>query len=331
MGHTTIASWALIVWRALESYGIDPRPVFQRAGLDPDLLSDPRARYPVLRLRAAWIDAVRLSGDPCFGLTAANHWHPTSWHALGIAWLASRTLKDGFERIARYGRMISTAAECALTRCGDSYRFSVDARASDLSPAPETLDAAFAVLVRMIRMSWGQEFKPLGIALARPAPECTDPLNDYFGCDVRFAVPRSHIVMSVEDAERPLFTANADVLAATDSAIAAYLANMTDSDVVSRARALIAKELSSGGVSDDFIAAALHMSVRTFQRRLSEEGTTYKKLLQDVRRELAFRYVADETLSITEISYLLGFSEPSSFARVFKRWTGRAPSEARAQ
>ena len=330
MSHTTIASWALLIWRALESYEIDPRPVFRRAGLDPDHVSNPRWRYPAVRLREAWIEAVRQSGDPCFGLTAASHWHPTSWHALGIAWLASRTLKDGFERIARYGRMISTAAECTLTKSEDRYWFSIEARISDLSPAPETVDTAFAVLLRMIRMTWGPEFKPLGVALTRPPTGCAERLNEFFGCEVQFDAPRSHLCVARDDFERPLPTANVDLLAETDTMIADYLARMVDSDVSSRARAMIAKELSSGTVSDESVAGALNMSVRTFQRRLNEEKTSYKRLLQDVRRELALRYIDDESLSITEISYLLGFSEPSSFARVFKRWTGQAPSESRA-
>jgi AraC-like DNA-binding protein len=77
------------------------------------------------------------------------------------------------------------------------------------------------------------------------------------------------------------------------------------------------------------IAARMHMSPRTLQRRLRDEGTTYLELLNDVRRELALRHVQEGRESISEIAFLLGFSEVSTFHRAFKRWCGRTPAEVR--
>ena len=91
----------------------------------------------------------------------------------------------------------------------------------------------------------------------------------------------------------------------------------------------IVDELPSGLPSDELIAKAVSMSTRSLRRRLSAEGTTYSQLLDAVRRELAERYIADTSRSLGEISYLLGFSELSSFSRAFKRWTGKIPGEYR--
>ena len=93
----------------------------------------------------------------------------------------------------------------------------------------------------------------------------------------------------------------------------------------------IVDELPSGLPSDELIAKAVSMSTRSLRRRLSAEGTTYSQLLDAVRRELAERYIADTSRSLGEISYLLGFSELSSFSRAFKRWTGHTPSAVRAE
>ncbi len=78
------------------------------------------------------------------------------------------------------------------------------------------------------------------------------------------------------------------------------------------------------------IAEQLHLSVRTLRRRLEEEGWSFRGLLSDVRQRLALHYVQDRTLSLTEISYRLGFTQPSSFTRAFRGWTGQSPTEARA-
>jgi AraC-like DNA-binding protein len=85
------------------------------------------------------------------------------------------------------------------------------------------------------------------------------------------------------------------------------------------------------GCSLAAVSTSLHMSERSLQRRLADEGVTFDALLDELRRELALRYLADEKVAIAEIAYLLGYSEPSAFHRAFKRWTGTTPAEARQQ
>jgi AraC-like DNA-binding protein len=85
------------------------------------------------------------------------------------------------------------------------------------------------------------------------------------------------------------------------------------------------------GCSLTAVSANLHMSERSLQRRLADEGVSFDALLDELRRELALRYLADEKVAIAEIAYLLGYSEPSAFHRAFKRWTGTTPAEARQQ
>jgi AraC-like DNA-binding protein len=97
-----------------------------------------------------------------------------------------------------------------------------------------------------------------------------------------------------------------------------------------RVRDLLARQLSGGDTSAETTALSLKMSVRTLHRRLSAEGTSHKKLLEELRRKLAASYLRDGGLAISEITYLLGFSEPSAFHRAFRRWTGKTPMQFRA-
>ncbi len=92
-----------------------------------------------------------------------------------------------------------------------------------------------------------------------------------------------------------------------------------------RLHRLLGEELCGGSPTLEHLAARLHMSARTLHRRLAEEGTTFRRVVTDVRRELAERHLREQRLAIGEIGFLLGFSEASAFHRAFKRWTGWPP------
>ena len=107
------------------------------------------------------------------------------------------------------------------------------------------------------------------------------------------------------------------------------LALLDRNDIIARVQSAVLEQLPHGNISDDSLAEALHMSARTMHRKLTDEGQNFRNLLVEVRRNLAELYIMDNSLTLTEISMLLGFSEPSSFSRAFKSWTGSAPSEIR--
>jgi AraC-like DNA-binding protein len=102
--------------------------------------------------------------------------------------------------------------------------------------------------------------------------------------------------------------------------------------VIQRVRRHLVAALHETGAEATLSAVAtkLHMSVRSLQRRLSDEGSTFDDVLEDTRRDLALRYLSDSKIAIAEVAYLLGYSEPSAFHRAFKRWTGKTPAQARA-
>ena len=108
-----------------------------------------------------------------------------------------------------------------------------------------------------------------------------------------------------------------------------YLAHINKSDIINQVKTCILDEITEGNATEAAAANALHTTKRNLHRKLQAQGTTFKQLLTETRQELAEQYINDSTLSLTEISYLLGFSEASSFTRSYKRWIGLPPSEAR--
>ncbi len=327
MYSSLLASITQVLWNALESNGHDSRLLFERAGLDPNKLHDPNARYPYAGVRKLWRLAVEQTDDPCFGLVAARFWHPSNFHGLGFAWMASTNLKEAMERAIRYFRIVTTDPEqLRLIEHRDSYVFIVDASKVLHRGLDQEYDFFLALLVNMCRSSCGLALKIERVTMERSAPRCASRFNDFFGTQVEFSAAQNAVFFSKADLERPLPTANVELALANEQIVQRYLARIDRSDIVIRVKTLLIRELPSGQVTEEAIAKDLNMSQRTLQRKLREEGTTYKELLDETRRDLAAKYIQVSNVSINEITYLLGFSEPSNFSRAFKRWTGVSPS-----
>ncbi len=329
MHRTVISSWALLIARALQSDGHDAEALVRRAGLDPAKLRDPAARYSTTGMLRLWELAAAVTGDEAFGLRAASFWHPTSFHALGYSWLASSTLGEALQRLARYARVVSSAVRVGLEHEGGRSCLRTDLDPSSPMPSPVAFDTGAAVLVRMCRTSYGADFSPLRVGLPRPRPADAARYHQFFRAPVEFETPNLTIWFDRRDLDTPLPTANAELAMANDRIVTAYLARLDRTHVGMQVRALLLEQLPSGRVTEDAIAGGLNMSLRSLQRRLKAEGTTYQALLDEMRHELAAQYMAQSRLSINEITFLLGFSEPSNFSRAFKRWTGVAPSAFR--
>ncbi len=146
---------------------------------------------------------------------------------------------------------------------------------------------------------------------------------------MNFNQAENQLLIPLSIVDETLVGANPELALLNDKVATRRLARMDKDDIVSRVRAVLIDQLPLGGISDDTVADALHMSVRTMHRKLTDVESNFRTLLVEMRRSLAEAYILDQSLTLTEISLLLGFSEPSSFSRAFKSWTGTAPSEAR--
>lgn len=330
MYATTISSWALLIWKALESYGCDARPLFEQAGVEPQKLHDANARYPVTSLTRLWNLATQASADAAFGLTAARFWHPTTFHALGYAWLASETLRDALERLVRYGRILSSAASISLEETAHEVEFTLGSADTRVQPADAAIDAALATILSMCRSSYGSHLNPLRVNLKRSAPADRGAFSRVFRAPIRFGAPQNRLSFDKTDLNTLLPTANAQLARANDRIVTEYLARFDRGSIKIQVESKLLEQLSSGHATQESIAKALNVSPRTLQRKLKEEGTKYKHLLDATRRELAGQYVRQSQLTVNEITFLLGFSEPANFSRAFKRWNGVSPTEYRA-
>ena len=154
----------------------------------------------------------------------------------------------------------------------------------------------------------------------------------HFGCDARIGARQNAIVFAKADLDRPFVTHNADLFGMVAPQLEAELKQALAARAIGEQVKGVVKRLLAGrrpGIDD--VARELRLSSRTLQRRLTEEGTTFQRLTQEARRELARHYLLHSALELNETAYLLGFEDAHSFFRAFQKWEGRPPGEWRAR
>lgn len=329
MSSTTLSSWARLVWEELQQRGLDAQAIFIEADLDPAMLQDPNARFPATRMSRLWQLAEERSGDPAIGIAIGMRWNPTTFHALGYAWLASATLAQAFHRLARYSRLINDASEFTLTTTGTNYLVTGMVKDPGFVLSPVTIQATTVAVTRMCRMVLGESFSPIEVQFPFAPTAATLALETNLRAPLRFGCDRAGMLIDRQDMERPLLTSNPELSRSSEEIAMKYLSRLDQQQLAQQVRRRIVEALPSGRVKEEDIAADLHLSTRTLQRRLLDEGVNFGELLQSVRQELAQSYIDDSQLNISEVAYLLGYSDQANFTRAFKRWFGATPSDWR--
>ncbi len=325
MTPTNLLATKGILWKIIESYGHDPVPVFARVGLTQDMLLKQGARIPLKTLDQLWEEVTALIKDPCLGLRAAEFWHPSYFNALGYAWLASSTLREALNRLYRYIQVLSQDLDIHLEDSAEGLTFTL----SDSLEHAVRMDFGMAMIMAMCRLNFGPNLKPVAVRFIHPEPFCGDQYFAFFKGPVYFDAARDSLTLATKDVDQRLPGGNRHLAEINDRIIIRYLATLSNDDIVHRAQTAIIDLLPSGLVSDEKVARKLNLSVRSLQRKLQQCGTSFRKLLDRTREELARQYICDRGVDLTEIAFLLGFSEHSAFSRAFKRWTGQTPSDLR--
>ncbi len=325
---SVFAPTVINLWKTIESYGFDPQSLFAAEGYKVTLPIDPSMRLSYEKVDRIRARAVEVCGDEAFGIRSATVYSASQLGALGYAWQASLTLRKAFQRLERFVRLVNEKAVVLLKDIDGSMLVTLKVNApSECVTARD--DGALAIVTMMSRVVCGDRFRLQAVNFQHAAPRDLKPYFEYFGCQLNFDQAENQLLIPTAITDEYLTGANPELALLNDQVISRRLALMDRSDIVTRVKSALREQLPNGNISDDSVAASLHMSVRTLHRKLAEVNHSFRGLLVEVRRSLAELYILDNSLTLTEISLLLGFSEPSSFSRAFRSWTGSAPSEIR--
>ena len=325
---TTLAATATAIAEAVQAYGCEPAVLFRRAGLEMSDMQKPGARYPLRDVMRLWKEARLETEDPCIGLYAARHLKPQALHALGLSWLASRTLLDGLHRMARYVRIANTSLRLSVSEANDQVKLTLDTE-PQVETATEAIDAAMAFVIKMCRLMTDRSFAPLLVTFMHDDNGHIEQYIDCFQAPIYFGRDENALIFDAPTLEEPIPSGNEALAQSIEQSAARYLATLDPSRVRDRVREILLTLLPSGEVSQQAVARSLHRSPSALQRSLKAEGVSYRTVLDDTRHELALKLVGEQRYSLGQIAYLLGFSDQANFSRAFKRWTGSSPREYR--
>lgn len=329
----TIASGAIRkLTGALEGMGRDPQPFLAQVGLDPALVADQDARVPLEKLHALWEAVFEVEPRADGAMLGAERYAPGDYGLVGFVAMNSATLGEAIRHAVRFLGLWTDDPGIALEDDG-TLRIVYRTRFEDRLGLRFATEATHAELLNGARLLTQRHIVPVAVRFAHIGPRDTSAHDAFFGCKVQFRAPDHAMVLRPEDLALPLPKA--------DAQLGEYLRSVANQALekrggaepspLDRIRGIIAEELQKGVPSLEQVAKCLATSERTLRRRLEEEGTSFRELLDETRARLARSYVADKRIPLSEVAFLLGFSEPSAFHRAFKRWTQTTPNAWRAQ
>ncbi len=318
-----------VFWAGLKSIGLTPGAVLRRSNLPPTVYNG-ESFVTTAQNFAVWRAIRELAGDPAMGWKFMSQVGTDQYHPTLLAALHARTYRESIERLARYKQLCS-AEEFQISTKGDEVLVEVSWPFAEKEPAPAfLLDAVFALVLELGRRGTKTRLNPKRIELTRQA-ERDNGFAEYFGCPVKYRATRDVLVLRTADVELPFATHNDELLQMLAPQFENQLkAGRAKQGILDQVKWVLKRLLSGSRPDLLMVAKELGMSDRTLQRRITDEGTTFRQLLTDTRHELVRQYLGDPSVEINEAAFLVGFEDPTSFYRAFRSWEGKTPAEWRA-
>jgi AraC-like DNA-binding protein len=314
----------------LESAGVPVAPLLKRVGLTPELIADPEQRLSVQSQIRLLDEAASALKDDCLGFTLARDHDPREIGLLYYVMASSQTLGDGLRRVARYSRITN---ESLVVGYREGNRLVINLSYSGVPRHSDRHQVEFCMfgLLRICRLLTGQNIVPQHFSIAHHRSGGTSEMARFVGMKVEFGADTDELALKLDARDLPLIHSdpylNDLLLNYCEAALADRRGDK--SHLRTRVENAISSVLPHGRVLVEDVARSLGMSERTLARKLSDERLNFTEILQQLRRDLAVRYLDDPKLHVSKIAWLLGFSQVSAFTHAYKRWTGKTPSEMR--
>jgi AraC-like DNA-binding protein len=316
------------IFLKLEELGVRASAVLRRAGLPQAFLDQPRVLLKTEELFALWRAIGEVSTNPALGLLLGTETKTERFHPVGLAALSTENFGAAVDQMARFKQL--TCPE-EIVQEKDDAEWSIQFRwllADEVEP-PVLIECCFAWVLSTARQGTGTRLSPLRVEFVQPRAHAKI-IERHFGCSVVAGARRNAIVFRAADRQRPFVTRNAELLGMLAPQFEEELKQESgDENFVERVRIAIQQKLTGRRPAIEDIADALHISSRTLQRRLQENGSSFQRVLDEARHQLARHYLNNSVLELNEAAYLLGYEDGNSFVRAFRTWEGIPPARWR--
>lgn len=318
----------------LHRQGIDSAALLGEVQLTPAVLAQRDQRIAAsayLRLLGLGVER---SGDDCLGLHLGEAVRPGYYGVLGYLLMSCATLGDALHRQARYAALVGNLGALGLddepARDAQEPQVALSWQPVLAQQQRQSCEETLAGWVSFGRWISGLDIAPTEVRFQHPAPLDTGEHARIFRCPVHFGQADNALVFPKRLLAAPLGQADAQVRATLDAYAERLLRELRQGhNVFDRARLALAGQLGERVPDLEQLAALLQLSPRTLQRRLREAGLSFSQLLDETRQQLVLHYLRDPTLELADIAFFVGFSEPGSLVRAFRRWTGQSPADYR--
>jgi len=326
---TSISGWGRSVLLALNGLGRDGPAIFRACGLDPEAQGKALVRNPVARMQHVWRMAEEQVADrDLLAIEIARHLNASSFYALGFGLYASVSIDDMLRRFSRFGAIMSASVDFVTTYDKREIIFQVVDRRAVQSRLTAVVFILF--LLRICRELGGLAAMPLRVEVPWRKSEYESAIRHIADSKIGWDRGRLALIFDRAETERRLPSANTELANFQDRLCRDYLASLDEhAHLPARVRLKIAQGLANDRATISDVAASLHMSRRSLQRKLRQEGADFRSILSAVRSELAAEYAKNRELSATVIAYELGFSGPAQFAVAFRGWYGMSFTDYR--
>lgn len=312
------------LWRALDREGLSAPDVLRRARLPAILRLQPAATVATAQYFALWRAVEDLSGDPGLGLRMASNAETGAHPPSSLAAFYARDYRDGLLRLARFKRLCTPETLLIEEDQATATVSHVWPNAVEDEPHIAT-DITFATVMELGRRGTGRTITPLRVELRRRRPT-PDVHAAYFGCPVRYGAEHDRLVLRAADLDLAFAGHNPELLEMLTPALSGALRDLQALTSLSdQVKAVLLHALPSGRPDIAEVAREMGMSERTLQRRITDEGTAFRDLVNEARHALSRRLLSDQTNDMAEVAYMLGYQDTRSFYRAFRSWEGTTP------
>lgn len=319
----------------LAQRGCDIDALLREAGIVRADLADPEGRIPSERKARLNAAAIRATGDPDLGLHMAESVRAGSLGLLSFVLMTSEDVAELLTLGARYFGLLMAGGRYAVHREANAFVLSFEQEPGILCPQFDEpryiVESALLSAVRQVDFMTARVVPPRLVTFRHPEPATGSAEHRRcFGAPIVFNAPANAVHYSASSGSIPVRGAHAQLNATfRQQADALHALLQQSGGVAERARRVVAVHFRGAIPRVQIVAAELGMSARSLQRALAAEQVTFSSLVDDVRRELAVGLLRQRGTRVTEVAFLLGFQESSSFTRAVRRWTGRPPSALR--
>ncbi len=313
------------------SKGANAAALAARAGIDPKVLEDHDNRIPLANYVRLMRAGKELSGDPALALHYGETNDMAQVSIVGLIGAASETMMHAFAQLNRYGRLV-------IEFDGPPERFRVEQDARGMwivdnrehpNDFPELTESTFARMICGPRL-YGVTDLARAVTVTHAAPAYRAEYERVYACPVTFEAEKNAFLIDERWLMHRIQAAPRYAFGILSEHADALLRNLEQSKTTrGKVESLLMPILHTGDVGMDLIASKMALSRQTLFRKLKAEGTTFEKVLDELRHKLALHYLSGKKASVNETAYLVGFSDPAVFSRAFKRWTGQSPRALR--